>query len=186
MASIVNTVTFHLPGYVEIRGNSIPMKKLIIALLILPAFAGCNEQADDTSSGTSNEKPAAKESDDPVSGEPWAPGQLMATADLAARINDGNAPKYVFNIGPSGAIAGSIEIGSTQEPENLQKLRTALSDLPKDAEVVVYCGCCPFQNCPNIRPAMGLLNEMGFEHAYLLNLSQNLKVDWIDHGYPMD
>jgi hypothetical protein len=52
--------------------------------------------------------------------------------------------------------------------------------------VVIYCGCCPFRNCPNIRPAFNLLKEKGYTKPRLLNLKQNLKVDWTDYGYPMD
>jgi len=50
---------------------------------------------------------------------------------------------------------------------------------------VIYCGCCPFEHCPNVRPAFQLLNEMKFTNQKLLNLSTNLKTDWIDKGYPV-
>jgi hypothetical protein len=60
-----------------------------------------------------------------------------------------------------------------------------LSTLPKDANIVIYCGCCPFVKCPNIRPAFTLLNKMGFKKHKLLNLSHNVKTDWIDKGYPV-
>ena len=56
--------------------------------------------------------------------------------------------------------------------------------IPKDTKVVVYCGCCPFEHCPNVRPAIDVLKEMKFTNYYLLNLSHNLKTDWIDKGYP--
>ena len=51
--------------------------------------------------------------------------------------------------------------------------------------VVVYCGCCPFEHCPNIRPAMAVLKEMNFTDYYLLNLLRNIKINWIDKGYPV-
>jgi hypothetical protein len=60
-----------------------------------------------------------------------------------------------------------------------------LEKLPKDASIVVYCGCCPYRSCPNVRPAFNLLNSMGFKNHKLLDLPQNIKVDWIDHGYPV-
>jgi len=64
-------------------------------------------------------------------------------------------------------------------------LKQELDKLPRDANVVVYCGCCPFAVCPNIRPAFALLNEMKFKNQKLLNLPKNIKVDWIDHDYPV-
>lgn len=122
----------------------------------------------------------------PQGGDPWTKEQLMPPADLAALINGGKAADvHVFNIGPAGSIKGSVEIGDGKNPANIAKLKAQLDKLPKDAQVVVYCGCCPFKNCPNVRPAMALLNEMKFSNGKLLNLPENLKTDWIDHGYPM-
>ncbi|MBP8822687.1 MAG: rhodanese-like domain-containing protein [Flavobacteriales bacterium] len=118
--------------------------------------------------------------------DPWTAQQLMPPAELAKQIKEGKAAEFhVFNIGPSGAILGSVEIGEGRDSGNIAKLKTRLSELPKDANVVVYCGCCPFKNCPNVRPAMKLINEMQFTNGKLLDLRENLKVDWIDQGYPM-
>lgn len=110
----------------------------------------------------------------------------MNPADLAQNLNNLIARKpTIFNIGPSGAIKESIEVGATQHDGNVEELRSRLSKMDKDAQIVIYCGCCPFDVCPNIRPAFSLLNEMGFTNHKLLNLPENLKVDWIDRGYPM-
>jgi hypothetical protein len=83
-------------------------------------------------------------------------------------------------------VKGSIDIGPDKVAENLNKLKQKLGKLPKNAQIVVYCGCCPFSRCPNIRPGMALINEMQFTNYKLLNLPQNVKVDWIDKGYPMN
>ena len=123
----------------------------------------------------------------PQKNEPWTESQLMNPADLAKMLNDPAAAlPVIYSIGPSGGIRSSIEIGPGKEKENIEKLRAALTKLPKDKNIVLYCGCCPFEPCPNIRPAFSLLNEMKFTNHKLLNLSQNLKVDWIDKEYPMD
>jgi thiosulfate/3-mercaptopyruvate sulfurtransferase len=119
--------------------------------------------------------------------EPWTPEQLMDPAALAKTINDPNAKKpVIFSIGPSGLIKNAIQIGSPVDPANLEKLRIRLGKLPKNASIVIYCGCCKFEHCPNIRPAFKLLNDMKFTNSKLLNLTDNLKVDWIDKGYPME
>ncbi len=68
---------------------------------------------------------------------------------------------------------------------NLLKWKNELQKLPRNTDIVIYCGCCPFEHCPNIRPAFKLLNDMGFTNQKLLNLSHNLKADWIDKGYPI-
>ncbi|MBN8854079.1 MAG: hypothetical protein BGO55_06790 [Sphingobacteriales bacterium 50-39] len=118
--------------------------------------------------------------------EPWTTEQLMAPADMAARINkkDASLPLLIC-IGPSGIIKGSIEVGPTRDKENLDKLRKLVSKEDRNREIVIYCGCCPFEHCPNVRPAFVLLMDMHFTHAKLLNLSHNIKTDWIDHGYPV-
>jgi thiosulfate/3-mercaptopyruvate sulfurtransferase len=117
--------------------------------------------------------------------EPWTAKQLMAPADLAAIINDPNAKKpVILCVGPGALIRGSLDMGPAKEKENLEKLKQQLNKLPRDANVVIYCGCCPFEHCPNIRPAFILLNEMKFSNARLLNLVHNINTDWIAKGYP--
>ena len=118
--------------------------------------------------------------------EPWTPAQLLEPAELAARLShpSGNPP-LVICVGPSGLIKGSVETGPTQKSQNLDSLKTLLEKQDRNREVIIYCGCCPFQHCPNIRPAFTLLNEMHFTNARLLNLSHNIKVDWLDHKYPV-
>jgi len=117
---------------------------------------------------------------------PWSDQQLMPPDELAKFINEGtNKKMYIYSIGPSGLIKTAIEIGDGNDEKNMDKLKNEISSLPKDANIVVYCGCCPFEHCPNIRPVFNLFNEMKFTNHKLLNLPQNLKVDWIDKGYPM-
>jgi hypothetical protein len=118
--------------------------------------------------------------------EPWRLDQLLEPADLAATINDSKADKpLIISIGPAATIKTSVEVGPAREAENLTKLEKLLSKEPKDRAIVIYCGCCPFKNCPNVRPAFTKLNEMGFKNHKLLNLAQNLKTDWLDKGYPV-
>ena len=118
--------------------------------------------------------------------EPWTKEQLMKPSELAAKLKNSETSTFViYNIGPSGKIPSSIDIGATQEKENIKKLEKALKLVPKNTEVIIYCGCCPFDNCPNIRPAFQLLKEKGFAKPRLLELNDNLKVDWIDKGYPI-
>jgi thiosulfate/3-mercaptopyruvate sulfurtransferase len=117
--------------------------------------------------------------------EPWAPNQLLAPADLAALINHpGKKQVVIFSVGPGALIKGSRDMGPAHEKENLEKLKQALGSLQKDRYIVIYCGCCPFEHCPNIRPAFILLNQMKFSDAHLLNLENNIKTDWVAKGFP--
>lgn len=127
--------------------------------------------------------------------EPWSPQQLVAPAELAAILGDENAEApLIISIAPHGAhgirpgkgIKGAVDYGAADEPQNLQKLKASLEKLPRDTEIVLYCGCCPFDICPNIRPAFSLLNKMEFSRHRLLNLEKNIRVDWLNKGYPMN
>ena len=119
--------------------------------------------------------------------EPWRPDQLMPAADLAENIqHPTETPPLIICVGPSGVIKGSVETGPAQEKRNIAKLKRVLAKEKKDREIVIYCGCCPFKDCPNIRPAFSLLNSMHFTNHKLLDLPHNIKVDWIDRGYPME
>ena len=119
--------------------------------------------------------------------EPWRTDQLMEPADLAQLINDPRMPQPIlFSIGPSAVIKNSIDIGAVNDKVNWEKLRLELAKLSPDAQVVIYCGCCPFNHCPNIRPAFTLMNEMKLTNHKLLNLTKNIKVNWIDNGYPVN
>lgn len=116
----------------------------------------------------------------------WTQKDLIEPASLAAIIANPKAKQAkIFNIGVVENIKGAINLGGVSEKANLMKFKSALSKLPKNTFVVVYCGCCPFERCPNIRPAVNLLKTMGFTNGKLLNLSNNLKQNWIDKGYPL-
>ncbi len=123
----------------------------------------------------------------PGQGDPWSPEQLLAPADLAKTLNNPKTSQpIIFSIGMDAIVKGSVDIGPVMMKENLNLLKQKLEKLPKNSQIVVYCGCCPFSRCPNVRPAMDLLKSMQFSNYKLLNLPQNVKVDWIDKGYPMN
>ncbi|HEY4154919.1 MAG TPA: rhodanese-like domain-containing protein [Puia sp.] len=118
--------------------------------------------------------------------EPWTEDQLLAPEDLARTINDPNAKQpVILCVGPGAMIKGSLDMGPAHEKAGYEKLKDQLEKLPKNADIVIYCGCCPFDHCPNIRPAFALLNEMKFNNQRLLNIRHNIKTDWIDKGFPV-
>ncbi|WP_199233806.1 rhodanese-like domain-containing protein [Pedobacter sp. HMWF019] len=92
----------------------------------------------------------------------------------------------IYNIGVVENIKGAVNIGGASKPENLEKFRKTLKDLPKKQTIVIYCGCCPMGKCPNIRPAFNLLSAEKFTNIKLLELPDNIKIDWIDKGYPIE
>lgn len=109
-------------------------------------------------------------------------------AEVVARLN---AKPAIFQVGPnvlyrSHHIVGSVYAGPGAKPEGLALLRAAVEKLPKDREIIVYCGCCPWDKCPNVKPAMDLLKSMGYRNAKAMYVAENFKTNWIDKGYPVE
>ena len=116
---------------------------------------------------------------------------LAQPKDLAAQIQAKRAQPALIHIGfavlyREKHIPNSIYAGPANTPAGLQALRAAVANLPRDREIVVYCGCCPWDHCPNIKPAMEALKQMGFTRAKALDIPTNLAADWFDHGYPAE
>jgi thiosulfate/3-mercaptopyruvate sulfurtransferase len=85
--------------------------------------------------------------------EPWKANQLLEPADLNKILNDPKLPQpVIYSIGYQAIIKNSIDIGPGREKENIKKIKQQLSKLSKDTFIVIYCGCCPFGSCPNVRP----------------------------------
>ena len=115
----------------------------------------------------------------------WTSKQLIKPADLAANLKTNKASPLIFSVGPAATIPHSVEIGMVKDKANLDKFKKQLNAIQRNKKIVVYCGCCPYEHCPNVRPAIDALKQMGFTNYYLLDLPQNIKKDWIDKGYPV-
>ena len=72
------------------------------------------------------------------------------------------------------------------EPRVSKRSKVAAGKLPRDREIILYCGCCPWGNCPNVKPAVELLKQMGFTHVKAMFVESNFAKDWIDKGYPVE
>ena len=114
----------------------------------------------------------------------WTSDQLMEPSTLAKAIKDNKNIPLIYCVGPGVVIPGSVNIGPAHVEDNITKFKKALDSLPKNAAIVIYCGCCPFEHCPNVRPAIDALKQAGFTNYKLLNLEHNIKADWIDKGFP--
>jgi len=82
-------------------------------------------------------------------------------------------------------IPNSEYIGPASDPAALQRLRTRVVSLPRSKFIVLYCGCCPWTHCPNMKPADDLLHSMAFTNVKSLSIPNNFGTDWVDKGYPV-
>ncbi len=83
-------------------------------------------------------------------------------------------------------IPGAEYIGPGSQPAGLQLLQSRVTSLARTKLIVLYCGCCPWQRCPNVGPAFAKLREMGFHNVKVLYLADNFGADWAAKGYPVE
>lgn len=81
-------------------------------------------------------------------------------------------------------IPNSEYIGPARDPAALEQLRARVKSLRRNKLIVIYCGCCPWDHCPNVKPARDALIAMGFTNVKVLHVAENIATNWIDKGYP--
>lgn len=124
--------------------------------------------------------------------DPWPKADLLDPAALAKVLASPSSPQpKIFCVAfpvlyRQRHILHAEFAGPTAKPEGLNMLRQAVGALPKASEIVLYCGCCPMDRCPNVRPAYRMLKEMGFSKVRVLKLDTNFHTDWSSKGYPVE
>ena len=120
----------------------------------------------------------------------WKPSQLVQTSALARVLKTKDEPlnlhvgfQFLYK---SGHIPGSKYLGPAKDEAGLKKLRDFAKPLPRDRQIVLYCGCCPFEKCPNVGPAFRALEAMGFKNVRVLELRENFATDWSKKGFPIE
>jgi hypothetical protein len=148
--------------------------------LALVCMAGMNANGQQTGAA----KPAAS-GDIPAA-------QLMQPAELAKIVGTSSTKKpLIFQVGSrvlfaEAHIPGSEYVGAGGTEAGLQALRDRVKNLDRAQAIVVYCGCCPWGKCPNIRAAWRLLTSSGFADVKALYIATNFGADWAAKGYPVE
>jgi thiosulfate/3-mercaptopyruvate sulfurtransferase len=122
--------------------------------------------------------------------------QSATTVDGHAQIAPGDLVKIIsstrpliFFVGPKtlytqARIPGAEYIGMAAYPEGIQALQMRVEKLPKTRSIVIYCGCCPWDKCPNVGPAHHLLTGLGFKDVKVVHIAENFGTDWVSKGLP--
>jgi thiosulfate/3-mercaptopyruvate sulfurtransferase len=162
-----------------------PAKKCFQIVFLLSAFAVLL-----AASATLLSVPAIR-GDEKKPADPWGSAQMVQAADLARELGDksGTPPAVVYvgfhTLFAGGHIPGATFHGSASTEQGLADLKKWADALPRTTNLVIYCGCCPFEKCPNIRPAFTALSSMGFKKLRVLVLPTSFAADWVDKGYPI-
>jgi thiosulfate/3-mercaptopyruvate sulfurtransferase len=118
--------------------------------------------------------------------------QLIQPAELSQILSAHSADKpLVLQVGShvlfaEAHSAGSEYAGAGSQAAGLKQLQNRVAPLLRETLIVLYCGCCPWNRCPNIEPAFKLLSHLGFTHVRVLYVASNLGTDWVDKGYPVE
>lgn len=125
------------------------------------------------------------------SSNPWTDSQTVQPAELNKELsNPKTAPTVLFvgyqRLFSAGHIKGAQYHGSGGSAEGLAQIKAWAASLPRSTNLVIYCGCCPLERCPNIRPAFIALRDLGFTKLRVLLLPTSFEVDWAEKGLPYD
>ncbi len=116
---------------------------------------------------------------------------VMQPEALNKMLQGGGAKPLVLQVGShvmfsQAHIRGAQYAGPGVQPAGLQVLESKVAGLRKNAFVVIYCGCCPWNRCPNVGPAFHRLVELGFINVKVLYLPNNFGDDWVNKGYSVE
>jgi hypothetical protein len=117
--------------------------------------------------------------------------ELIQPQELLKALQSGAVKPTVLYVGPrflyaQAHIRNAEFIGPASDPQSLDNLRKRVAALPRNSSLVLYCGCCPWEHCPNIRPAYQELQKTGFTGVKVLYLGNSFGTDWVDKGYPVE
>jgi hypothetical protein len=118
--------------------------------------------------------------------------QLLQPEDLARQLRTSNAEKpLILQVGShvlfaESHIRGAEYAGAGSQAAGLNQLQQRVSALSRNTLIVLYCGCCPWDRCPNIGPAFWQLHDQGFTRLKVLYLADNFGADWVSKGYPVE
>jgi len=119
------------------------------------------------------------------------PSDLISPAQLNSQLADVKSGEIILiHVGfhklyQMGHIPGSQYAGPAARPDGLEALQKLVAKLPRNHKIVIYCGCCPWDDCPNVRPAFAALKEKGFTNLKVLDIPDRLGSDWGAKGYPL-
>ncbi len=124
--------------------------------------------------------------------EVWEKADLVQPPELAEALNNPNQEKPVIVfvgfdfLFRAAHIPGSLNFGPASKASGIEGLKRWAGGMNKNKAVVLYCGCCPWRQCPNVRPAYEAARAAGLKHVKVLYLADSLVRDWVDKGYPIE
>ena len=124
--------------------------------------------------------------------DPWRPTDLIDASTAAAKLKARPADQpLLLQVGfqalyKSVRVTGAKYAGPGSTAEGIANLEQQVKGVPTDRAILLYCGCCPWEKCPNIRPAFKKLHDLGYTNVQVVKIPTNLHTDWVEPGYPVE
>ncbi len=121
---------------------------------------------------------------------PWSQNQVIQPATLAKQLKNSADKPLLLQVGfetlyAQGHIPDSKYCGPGRDSNGIARLKLCLQGVSHKRAIVLYCGCCPWAECPNIRPAFEAVKAMGFTNVKVVHFADNFGQDWAQKGYPV-
>ena len=114
---------------------------------------------------------------------------LIQPVELAKMLQGNREKPLIIQVGSrvlfeEAHIPGSEYVGPASSAAGREKLRQRLQSLARNKTIILYCGCCPWSHCPNIKPAWDVAHSLGLTNLRILYIADNFGADWVDKGFP--
>lgn len=169
----------------QVKNNLTTLILLTAVIALISTGCGKTEQQHKENSKSSQQNNTMVKSSDP-----WTANDLIQPGELAKELSSKKSDKpLIIQVGFSflynqNHIPGAKYLGPASNQSGLTSLKNGVKDLNKNQKIVLYCGCCPWSDCPNIHPAFKTMKDLGFKNVKLLYIPDTFVKDWIDKGYP--
>ena len=115
--------------------------------------------------------------------------RLINPEDLIKILQSGKEQPLVLQTGSHNLflqahIPGSEYVGAASTDTGLQQLRKRVDSLSRNKFIVLYCGCCFWSYCSNVKLVDDAMHELGFTNVKVLYISDNFGTNWVDKGFP--
>lgn len=164
---------------------------IFIVLIAVVCFSATNVSAQLSADVNSGTPTSAKSRVTTTQSSSVGGPQLIQPEELVNILKSAKGPKpLIIQVGfrvlyLQAHIPGSEYIGPTSSAEGMRQLRKRVEALPRTQSLLLYCGCCPWSECPNVNPAYKELRTMRFKSVKVLYIPHNFGTDWVEKGYPV-
>ncbi len=166
------------------------MRQLTFVMLMGLGLIGLN--ACKPKAPATEQAPAAAVTKEPDQNAEIGKDARVSVAEIAKLVQakDPATPK-ILQIGfpdfyKNARIPGAFFGGEGSSKAGRETLAKVVKDWKRDTNIAIYCGCCPWEHCPNVLPAYKKLKTLGFTNVKAIEIHEDFDQDWIAAKLPYE